>query len=82
MREVSFWRLRMIERAVTDCTPRCSNRQLAALELIAATIAKLGRLVDDLIEGGKDVVAELNLSDCRSTCCRQADAKASNTLQQ
>lgn len=51
----------MIECAVSDGSPGGPNGERSALELSSRPVSVLGCLVDDLVEGGEDIVAELDL---------------------
>ena len=62
MAKVSLWRLRVIESTVNASTIGRSDSQTTTAELVATTIAKLGRFINDLIKGRKDIVSKLNLS--------------------
>ena len=48
MSEIGFWALRMVECTVSDGSPRRSDRQFAAIELVTRTVAEFRRLVDEL----------------------------------
>jgi hypothetical protein len=48
----------MVKRSVTDCSAGRSEGQATAVELISRAKAELGGLVDDLVEGRKDVICE------------------------
>jgi hypothetical protein len=43
----------------------CAEDQATDIEFISRTKAILGRLVHDLVEGGEDIVRELDLSNGR-----------------
>jgi hypothetical protein len=54
--EVRLGGLGVIVAAVAHRPAGCANSQTAAVELVAGAVAELGGLVDQLVEGGEDVV--------------------------
>ncbi len=82
--EVSLRRLAVVMGAMTHGTIRCAERQPSNIELPAAAVAVLGRLIYDLIKCGKDVIRKLHLRDgsmpngCHTNCKTSDTLKTSN----
>jgi len=80
MGKVSLRRLRMIESPMAHCTPSCSKGKTTTLELPTRSVAILSSLVHYLIESRKDIIAELNLSNCSVSNCSDTNSKPCYTL--
>lgn len=78
--EISLGRLRVVETAVAHSAVGRADRQAADVELVAAAVAVLGCLVDDLVKRREDVVCELNLRDGRVAHSGHSDGEADHSL--
>lgn len=78
--EVCLRGLRVVQRAVANCTPVRADRQRTTVELVARSEAIFSCFVHDLIECGEDVVTELDLSDCGDTDAGETNAECGDTL--
>ena len=66
--------------AVTHRSVGRAHREPAALEVVPAAVSQLGRLVNQLVEGGEDVVCELDLGDGEVARRRQANREGDDAL--
>ena len=80
VREVGFRRLGVVVPAVADAAARRPHCQPARAPGAAAAVPHLGRLVGDLVEGGQDVIRELDFGDGGGARAGGADAKADDAL--
>ena len=70
----------MVEAAVPDGHGGRADGEAPTVVLAAGAVAQLGGLVDDLVEGGEDVVGELDLGDGSVAHGGYADPEARDAL--
>lgn len=64
---------------MANSSPSCTNSETSTVKLIARSVPVLGGLVDDLIEGRKNIVSKLDFSNgsmtyCGNSYCESCDA--------
>jgi hypothetical protein len=68
------------QRSMSNASTRHPNHQTPRDAIRALTIAKLGRLIDELIESWKHIVRELDLSNGPHPLGSASDREASDSL--
>ena len=80
MGKISFWRLTVVVTTSDTAAVWRAEHQTTDVKFIAGAVTELGRFVDDLVKGRKDVVGKLNFGDWRHALRRHTIGKTGDAL--